>query len=60
MKKLLDKKAVKVALTICLIALFSITLCPALSPVINIVRMFVGSCIIGWWTGKGLVKIWYR
>jgi hypothetical protein len=60
MKKLLDKKAVKVALTLLLITLFSITLCPALSPVINIVRMFVGSCIIGWWTGKGLVKIWYR
>ena len=60
MKKLLDKKAVKVALTLLLITLFSITLCPAFSPVINIVRMFVGSCIIGWWTGKGLVKIWYR
>jgi hypothetical protein len=60
MKKLLDKKAVKVALTLLLVTLFSITLCPALSPVINIVRMFVGSCIIGWWTGKGLVKIWYR
>jgi hypothetical protein len=60
MKKLLDKKAVKIALTLLLITLFSITLCPALSPVINIVRMFVGSCIIGWWTGKGLVKIWYR
>jgi len=60
MKKLLDKKSIKVALTLLLITLFSVTLCPALSPVINIVRMFVGSCIIGWWTGKGLVKIWYR
>jgi hypothetical protein len=60
MKKLLDKKAVKVALTLLLITLFSITLCPALSPVINIVRMFVGSCIIGWWTGTGLAKIWFK
>jgi hypothetical protein len=60
MEKLINKKVVKVALTICLIALFSITLCPALSPVINIVRMFVGSCIIGWWTGTGLAKIWFK
>ena len=60
MKKLLDKKAVKVVLTLLLITLFSITLCPALSPVINIIRQLVGSCVIGWWTGKGLVKIWYR
>jgi hypothetical protein len=60
MKELLNKKSIKVALTLLLVTLFSTTLCPALSPVINIVRMFVGSCIIGWWTGKGLVKIWYR
>ena len=60
MKELLNKKPVKVALMICLIALFSITLCPALSPVINIIRQLVGSCVIGWWTGKGLVKIWYK
>jgi len=60
MKELLNKKSIKVALTLLLITLFSVTLCPALSPVINIVRMFVGSCVIGWWTGKGLAKIWYR
>jgi hypothetical protein len=60
MKKILNKKPVKAALTLLLIALFSITLCPVYSPVINIIRMFVGSCVIGWWTGKGLVKIWYK
>jgi hypothetical protein len=60
MKELLNKKSIKVALTLLLITLFSVTLCPALSPVINIVRMFVGSCVIGWWTGTGLVKIWYK
>ena len=43
MKELLNKKSIKVALTLLLITLFSVTLCPALSPVINIVRMFVGS-----------------
>jgi hypothetical protein len=60
MKELLNKKAVKAALILFLIALFSITLCPAFSPVVNIVRQLVGSCVIGWWTGKYLVKLWYK
>lgn len=60
MKELLNKKAIKMALTVCLIALFSLTLCPAYSLVVNVIRQLVGSCVIGWWTGKYLVKIWYK
>lgn len=60
MEKLINKKVVKAVLAICLIALFLITLCPAFSPVVNIVRQLIGSCVIGWWTGKYLVKLWYK
>jgi hypothetical protein len=60
MKELLNKKSIKITLTLLLITLFSVTLCPALSPVINIIRQLVGSCVIGWWTGTVLAKIWYK
>jgi hypothetical protein len=60
MKELLNKKSIKVALTLLLITLFSITLCPVYNPVISIIRQFVGSCVIGWWTGTGLAKIWLK
>jgi hypothetical protein len=60
MKELLNKKPIKIALILCLITLFSITLCPAYSPVVNIIRQFVGSCVIGWWTGTYVAKIWYK
>ena len=60
MKELLNKKSIKIVLTLCLITLFSITLCPAYSPVINIIRQLVGSCVIGWWTGTYIAKIWCK
>ena len=60
MKDLLNKKSIKIALTLCLITLFSITLCPVYSPIVNVIRQIVGSYVIGWWTGKCIAKIWYK
>ena len=60
MDKLIKIKEVKIALIVLIVALFGITLLPMFSPIVNIIRMLIGSCMIGWWTGKGLVKIWYK
>jgi len=60
MDKLIKIKEVKIALIVLIVALFGITLLPMFSPVTNIIRMLIGSCMIGWWTGKGIVKIWYK
>ena len=60
MDKLIKIKAVKIALIVSLIGLFAITLLPMFSPITNIIRMLIGSCMIGWWTGTGIVKIWYK
>ena len=60
MDKLVKIKAVKIALMVSLVVLFAVTLCPVYSPVINVIRQLIGGCMIGWWTGKGLVSIWYK
>jgi hypothetical protein len=60
MDKLIKIKAIKIALIASLIAVFGISLLPMFSPVTNIIRMLIGSLMIGWWTGKGITKIWYK
>jgi hypothetical protein len=60
MEKLIKIKAVKIALIVSLIAVFGISLLPMFSPIMNVIRMFVGCFMIGWWTGKGIIKIWYK
>ena len=54
------KKALKIALIMCIVALFVVSLLPMFSPVMSIVRQVVGSAMIGWWSGTGIVKIWYK
>ena len=53
-------KAMKIALITVIVTVFVVTLLPMFSPIINVIRMFVGSCMIGWWTGRGIIKIWYK
>ena len=60
MDKLVKIKAIKIALIVSLIAVFGISLLPMFSPVMNVIRQVVGSCMIGWWTGTGIVKIWSK
>jgi hypothetical protein len=60
MDKLIKIKAVKIALIVCLIGLFAITLLPMFSPITNIIRMLIGSAMIGWWIGIGIAQIWYK
>ena len=60
MDKLIKIKAAKIALMVLIVIAFAITLLPMFSPITNVIRMFVGSCMIGWWTGRGLVTIWYK
>jgi hypothetical protein len=57
MDKLIKIKAIKIALIVSLIVVFGISLLPMFSPVMNVVRQLVGSCMIGWWTGTGISKI---
>ena len=58
MEKLVKIKAMKIALMALIVIAFGITLLPMFNPVMNVIRMFVGSVMIGWWTGRGLIKIW--
>jgi len=58
--KVMRKKALKIALIMCIVALFVVSLLPMFSPVMSIVRQVVGSAMIGWWSGTGIVKIWYK
>jgi hypothetical protein len=60
MKNLIKIKSVKIALITLIVLVFLMTLCPVYDPIVNVVRMFVGSCMIGWWTGRGIMKIWYK
>jgi len=60
MEKLVKIKAVKIALIVCLIGVFGISLLPMFSPITNVIRMLIGGCMIGWWTGASIVKIWYK
>ena len=60
MDKLIKIKAAKIALILLIVTVFVITFLPMFSPITNVIRMFVGSCMIGWWTGRGLVTIWYK
>lgn len=60
MDKLIKIKAAKIALMALIVIAFAITLLPMFSPVVNVIRMLIGSCMIGWWTGRGLVTIWYK
>lgn len=60
MDKLIKIKAIKIALIVSLVVVFGISLLPMFSPVTNIVRMLIGSAMIGWWTGIGVVKIWSK
>jgi len=57
MDKLIKIKAVKIALIVSLIVVFGISLLPMFSPVMNVIRQVVGSCMIGWWTGTAISKI---
>ena len=56
----MNRKDVKIALIMLIIALFGISLLPIFSPVMSIIIQLVGSVMIGWWTGTGIVKIWYK
>jgi hypothetical protein len=56
----MNRKSVKIALIMLIVALFGISLLPMFSPVTNIVRMLIGSAMIGWWTGRGIFKIWHK
>jgi hypothetical protein len=56
----MNRKDVKIALIMLIIALFGISLLPIFSPVMSIIRQLIGSVMIGWWTGTGIVKIWYK
>ena len=60
MKNLIKIKSVKIALITLIVLVFLITLCPVYDPIVNVIRMLVGSCMIGWWTGKGIIKIWNK
>jgi hypothetical protein len=60
MDKLIKIKAVKIALIVCLVVLFAVSLHPTFSPIMNVIRMITGCFMIGWWTGKGIIKIWYK
>jgi hypothetical protein len=60
MKHLIKIKSVKIALIVLILTVFLITLCPVYDPIVNVIRMLVGSCMIGWWTGRGIMKIWYK
>jgi archaellum biogenesis protein FlaJ (TadC family) len=60
MDKLIKIKAVKIALIVSLIVVFGISLLPMFSPIMKVIRIFVGSIMIGVWTGKGIVNIWYK
>jgi hypothetical protein len=53
----MNKIAFKIALIISIVTLFTITLLPMFSPVMNIVRQLIGTWMIGWWTGSLLAKI---
>ena len=57
MEKLIKIKAVKIALIVSLIVLFGVSLLPIFSPVMNVIRQVIGSCMIGWWTGKCISNI---
>jgi hypothetical protein len=57
MEKLIKIKAIKIALIVFLIVLFGISLLPMFNPVMNVIRQVIGSCMIGWWTGKGISNI---
>jgi polyferredoxin len=60
MKNLINKKPVKIALITLILLVFLISLLPQFGPILNIVRMLVGSAMIGWWTGTLCVKIWNK
>ena len=60
MDKLVKIKAMKIALITVIVIVFVVTLLPMFSPIMNVIRMFVGCFMIGWWTGKGIIKIWYK
>lgn len=57
MDKLMKIKAMKIALVTLIVIAFAVTLLPMFSPVVNVIRTVIGSCMIGWWTGKGISKI---
>jgi hypothetical protein len=56
----MNRKNVKIALIMLVIALFGISLLPIFSPVMFIIKQLIGSIMIGWWTGMGIAKIWYK
>jgi len=60
MKNLINKKSVKIALIVLISIVFLATLCPVFSPIVDLIRMLIGSAMIGWWTGRGIMKIWYK
>jgi len=60
MDKLIKIKAIKIALIASLIAVFGISLLPMFSPVMSLIRQLVGSFLIGWWAGRGIVNIWSK
>jgi hypothetical protein len=60
MEKLIKIKAVKITLIVCLIVIFAVSLHPTFSPIIKVIRGLIGSFMIGWWTGKGIIEIWYK
>jgi len=60
MKQLIKTKSVKIALITLIVLVFLITLCPVYDPIVNIIRQWIGAWMIGWWTGRSIMKIWYK
>jgi hypothetical protein len=60
MKNLIKTKSVKITLITLIVLVFLISLLPQFSPIVNIIRMLVGSCTIGWLTGTLCMTIWHK
>ena len=60
MRNLINKKPVKITLITLIALVFLMTLCPVYLPIVEPIRLVIGSFMMGWWTGRGIMKIWYK
>ena len=60
MKNLINKKPVKITLITLIVLVFLVSLCPLYLPIVEPIRLMIGSFMIGWWTGRCIMKIWYK
>lgn len=52
----IERKSVKIVVTVMILGLFTVTMFPAFT----MLKALVGSCAIGWLTGTALAKIWIK